>query len=740
MTSTNTNTNIKEIDMTILNHQTQQSQQSPKNIIKNSYIMMHTATTTTTAKIIKELEQIHNPSTMSTDYSQETSACKQAYVSFQNFGILQIEISDTPMVTTGQDIFMSDDMSGSMEDRTKDGRTKIQHMIHTTKNLINTLAQAVQAQPLDINIAIDGFDDLIEQVIPLTKVTEDNVDAMHKRIDKKLKARNSTNIEIALENAKTKINQNQSGSQYKDRIQHHIFMTDGQVTKGSTDHAHLASLVDPNYSNIFIGFGLDHDAELLQALAANTNSSCYFVDNIENTGLIYGEILHGILYTALYDVKIEMQNGEIYDYKTNTWTTTLEIATLNSEAKKTYHVRTTTNQEISAIITGKTQPNQPQNVKDEIDLMPDLLEDGQEQAFVPVDLTKYMFRQRTMELLFEARTNNNKANNNKVNRIVNNNNITTIANNKKIIKDKLKAFLKLLQAQMLENKSDDDFYQTLCEDINIAYASFDSPVACMYTAARQHSQGRQLSYNVASPYDNQDQDQDQDQQLARTKTKYNYASPVKLRRQNALMMSPTQPSRGCDGAERVVTDPEYGTPVEYSNHSPTASCEYDEQFVLDDDDNDNEDVDEDDQIVAQVRRPCLSRSNTTPKQERLMRSVSEGTPYKQSPTFPSLMMPVNEGTESEIEALLSSLHQPLQPQPPQQPQQLQPPQQTIYLFPETDPELVEGLKSLSASISDSNIRHEMITAEIKALELEKELEKELALENASVRVQKEKMA
>ena len=734
-----TSTNTKEIDMTILNHPTPQS---PKNIIKNSYIMMHT------------------PSTSSTEYNQKTSACKQASVFLHtatttatnplqkdqnqqhNFGILQIEISDTSMVTTGQDIFMSDDMSGSMEDRTKDGRTKIQHMIHTTKNMINVLAQAqaVQAQKPDINIAIDGFDDLIEQVIPLTKVTEDNVDAMHKRIDKKLKARNSTNIEIALENAKTKINQNQQGKgKGQDRIQHHIFMTDGQVTKGSTDHAHLASLVDPNYSNIFIGFGIDHDAELLQALAANTNSACYFVDNIENTGLIYGEILHGILYTALYNVKIEMHHGEIYDYKTNTWTTTLEIASLNSEAKKTYHVRatSTTNQEISAIITGKTHIlpatmecgellNQPQNFNDEIDLMPDLMEEDQA---VPVDLTKYMFRQRTMELLFEARTNNNRAN-----RIANNNNITTIKNNKKIIKDKLKAFLKLLQAHMQENNSDDDFYQTLCEDINIAYASFDSPVACMYTAARQHSQGRQLSYNVASPYVNQDQDQDQDDQddqnqQPRTKSKYNYASPVKLRRQNALMMSPTQ----------------------LSNHSP----EYDEQFVLDDDDNkDEEDEDkDDDQIVAQMRRPCLIRSNTTPKQERLMRSVSEGTPYKllrlaptefnhspsphfvvatahskQSPTFPSLMMPVNEGAESEIEALLSSLHQP--PQPRQQQEQ------SIYLFPETDPELVEGLKSLSASISDSNIRHEMITAEIKALELEKEL----ALENASVRVQKEKMA
>ena len=375
MTSTSTNT--KEIDMTILNHPTQQSpknmlensdntlERKCKSIIKNSYIMMHTATATATSTTIKELEQ-------------------------HNFGILQIEISDTPMVTTGQDIFMSDDMSGSMEDQTKDGRTKIQHMIHTTKNMINVLAQAssftnvtelnpktsananvflqaeqaqaVQAQKPDINIAIDGFDDLIEQVIPLTKVTEDNVDAMHKQIDKKLKARNSTNIEIALENAKTKINQNQNQNQSKGRIQHHIFMTDGQVTKGSADHTHLASLVDPNYSNIFIGFGIDHDAELLQALAANTNSACYFVDNIENTGLIYGEILHGILYTALYNVKIEMQHGEIYDYKTNTWTTTLEIATLNSEAKKTYHVRATTNQanpteEISAIITGTPSAN-----------------------------------------------------------------------------------------------------------------------------------------------------------------------------------------------------------------------------------------------------------------------------------------------------------------------------------------------------------------------------------------------
>ena len=48
----------------------------------------------------KDKDNIHNPSTTSTDYSQETSACKQAYVSLQ----IEQHISD-PISFQNDDIF-----------------------------------------------------------------------------------------------------------------------------------------------------------------------------------------------------------------------------------------------------------------------------------------------------------------------------------------------------------------------------------------------------------------------------------------------------------------------------------------------------------------------------------------------------------------------------------------------------------------------------------------------------------
>ena len=73
-------------------------------------------------------------------------------------------------------------------------------------------------------------------------------------------------------------------------------MTDGDVTVGNRDANTLATLVDPTITNAFIGFGMHHDAVLLNTISSGDNSAYYFIDKLENSGYVYGEILHDIVW------------------------------------------------------------------------------------------------------------------------------------------------------------------------------------------------------------------------------------------------------------------------------------------------------------------------------------------------------------------------------------------------------------------------------------------------------------
>ena len=279
---------------------------SPEEIINKAYIEFHNSNTT--FKIFEsENENI--------DY---------------HFGILKLEIIEMPIISTPQLVLSTNDMSGSMSDLCKDGCTKIHHMNHTLKNIISVLKEKNES---NISMEIVGFHDKIEEIIPLMNLNncDKTIKQLHKIIDKKLIASNGTNIEIALKNAQNRF----ESEEVKDfPIKTHIFMTDGNTNEGEESPEVLKHLVLSEHKNIFIGFGLDHDALLLQTFASNKNASYYYVDKIENAGFVFGEVLHEILYTALKNIKITITNGEIYDYMTNTWSNILHISSIISEAKK----------------------------------------------------------------------------------------------------------------------------------------------------------------------------------------------------------------------------------------------------------------------------------------------------------------------------------------------------------------------------------------------------------------------
>ncbi len=258
-----------------------------------------------------------------------------APISDAKFGILKLTAISAPMSQDINEIIFMIDRSGSMSDVCSDGRDKMQHILHTLKNMIIYFKDNRSAR---VYINIFAFDDIIEEIVERTAISEENIDSIITKINR-ISPRNSTDIEKALISIKCTIDKIQLKNPTHNIS--NIFMTDGEATTGNHDIDYLSGLIDRNITNAFIGFGLEHDAVLLKSVTNGDNSSYYFIGKLENAGLVYGEILHGILYKILSDVRIQCSNCLIYDYKNNIWCDSLKVVDIVSESSKVYHIVST---------------------------------------------------------------------------------------------------------------------------------------------------------------------------------------------------------------------------------------------------------------------------------------------------------------------------------------------------------------------------------------------------------------
>ena len=536
------------------------------------------------------------------------------------FATLNIGIADTPMINHEQIIEFNVDISGSMGDTCRDGKSKMTHASHTLKNIAKVLSESNTSSGSNVSLAIYGFDNCVDEIIPLTKITPENINDIRCLLDNKLQPRNGTDIHMALQ----KSNQRLAARNISNPglLQTHILMTDGQTNEGITDYNIIANEINENSTHILIGLGSDHDAINLQKLAANQkgkhlgkSSSYYYIDAIEKAGLALGEIIHSILYPALTCVNIRVENGEIYDYVTNTWSNILSIPTMLSESNKTFHLRSETPDQISVNISAINPFNGEQILCDDNTPVPDLLTlDGVRQY---VDLTKYMHRQHSQELVFLAHQltlDTNSSNDGSLfthsqphpptfKIALEDYKTHSKAEKHRNLKKNLKSYLQFLKTFMEKNHlKEDDFYNTIYNDISITLQTFGREKAAMYSGARCHSQGRQASYNV-SQVDDEDEDDHRIMSHLMTPKK-----PCRLTRQNAIQMF-----TGVDDDDDNDDDND-------DENNENNNDDYDDDD--DDENNDNNDVDNDN-LYKYIKPPVLSRTNTTGKQFSLMRDITE---------------------------------------------------------------------------------------------------------------------
>jgi len=501
------------------------------------------------------------------------------------FGILQLKIADTPMLCQPQVLDTNNDMSGSMSDLCRDGKSKMQHAIHTLKNIVTALSKSSNGA---IAMATYGFDDTVEEIFSDTKITKENAAELRTKMDE-LQPRGSTDLYKPLEMQSKRAQQRFASS--PGIRQTNITMTDGQANMGkSTLYSEMATQVAPNCTNIFIGFGGDHNAVGLQQLAdAQPNGSYFYVAEIEKAGLVFGEVIHQMLYTALTNVTIELTNAEIYDYKTNTWSTSLNIPSIVSEATKTYHIRSATPNDVSARIIAQSaihEETEASLISDDNTTLPTLIsvETGEEE---PRDLSIYMLRQRTQELMFKAHehalskisdsdNNENPFENPKKSK--NNSNSEIRKEITQSMKIQLEQYLKFMrQFAKEQNLEEDEILNTLIDDIVVVLQTFDGPKAAMYSSVRGNSQGRQTSTNVS------------------------YVAP-----------------------EDMTTHPRHRR-QQYGNVNANSLRRQNANWGFEDEQQEQEQEQMNENLTPPILQRNITRSHTTPRQMTLMRECSQGT-------------------------------------------------------------------------------------------------------------------
>ena len=416
----------------------------------------------------------------------------------EQFGVLYITMKKTDITKTPLFLLFTIDKTGSMMEPGNGNLPKMNFVKQTFKNMISYLA----TQEIEIYIRVHSFNTIIDVDIENERVTKENAIDLCAKIEA-LVAESSTNIELALQTAKDTLTA--YADSYPDHQIGHIFMTDGEPTIGNQRPDILASLVNPSFSNIFLGFGMQHNVSLMKKLAQDKSSDYQFVDNMENTGLVYGEVIHQFLYPAMKNVKICVTNGLIYDWITNQWTENIYENVFVGEAKKTYQVKSSTKDRmVVEIYSNVTDDQSISDLLETVWAIPDLLDE--QDCIVERDLSKYIFRQQVQSVLFEANEITGKTYN-----IIN-----AFKNNK------LRDVFRKMRKYMRENDLvDDPFMKVLCDDIIITFQTIGTQRSNYYSSARQSSQGRQRTYNVTTT------DSFEDDQLLDARTRNH------IQRQNA---------------------------------------------------------------------------------------------------------------------------------------------------------------------------------------------------------------
>ena len=389
------------------------------------------------------------------------------------------------------DIVFSLDNSGSMSDKCKDNRTKMAHIIHTLSNITRLFSQK-DTSAYCFNIYIQIFNTVVTKVLDFTQVTNETLDDIIKRIEK-IYPEGQTNLITPINICKSLYRER--SVQFPQNKFLHIVLTDGEDNCNSEDLFDNTS-IDLQYASefksIFIGLGITHDCQKLSSFVCkNNDNEYYFIDKLENSGIVYGEIIHNILNIQYDKVSISIENGLIYNWKTNDWTSRMDIGALYANTVRSFHVKSDNPTMVTGIISGENISSSSASQLDEFITLPGLV-DIDSGIIDTVDLTQYIYRFIIQTILYKcmrlAVAEDYGVSFQRFNETPHNE-----------FKKELAELFKTMKELVKKNSETKNiFWNVLLDDIFIVYKTIHTPYFYPCSLSRYMSQGLQRAYSVTN--------------------------------------------------------------------------------------------------------------------------------------------------------------------------------------------------------------------------------------------------
>lgn len=400
-----------------------------------------------------------------------------------NNGVVQVTVPDRDAPTSNKiHIVFVLDGSGSMDQYGgSDGKTKMEHLKHTVRNSLDYIVTAYKDAPPDavVLVSIFLFDHEIRELGLYINIRNDDELRTLKAEVSKVDARGSTNIGRALQKVAGGL-ATTAEIYGDDMLRAQIFLTDGLPTDGEQDAERLAAMVCTDYPNVFIGYGADHNYQLLRTLGNLAGADYWFAESYERAGMVYGEVCHKILYAhpQTVELKTEGEGNEVYDPRTGTWASRLKINMLAAGDTKTYHIRSTVEgSSMSVAYLPSTAGGAAMYAWEPKQLDPDA-------ADTPADLNRQgisliVWRGKVLDYLQRV-TNVGEAS----------------GERSGMHKEGVALLEELKQAEKTDEWAGNVAFRQLQDDVYVAIQSLQCAYGGMYAGARQRSLGSQRAYNV----------------------------------------------------------------------------------------------------------------------------------------------------------------------------------------------------------------------------------------------------